>query len=115
LILKPWGACAAPQYWTINSTKLEDWTMNKRLAYLDSFSGLVPCTVLAIEPQPWPNPYGRLHIRVRINADRGAYRKGQETTYSCERVIPRENVIRRRAMSGARIIGGWNWAERLNS
>lgn len=87
--------------------------MDKRLAYLDSSFGLVPCRVESVEPMEWPNPYGKTHVRVTVTADRGCYKRGQETTYSEWRVIPRESVINRRSMSGARVVGNWNWTERL--
>src|SRR5262245_55086537 len=82
------------------------------LAYLDTFSGLVPCTVLSVRHTP--NCVGRAEftIEVRLNATRGAYKRGEvihdETPLH---VFPRSHVIglHRRGGSRTRLLGGYDW------
>jgi hypothetical protein len=73
------------------------------LAYLDTFSGLVPCRVVGIYTSGRPI--------IRLTATRGAYRKGEELIPEIPRnVVPRANV--RFHKYGARIVGRYHWAER---
>lgn len=81
--------------------------MNKRLAYFDSFAGLVPCVVQAVHDDGC--------VTIRMTATRGGWERGTIVGMPGRHVIPRENVIRKRSMSGARIVGGWDWAKRFNS
>jgi hypothetical protein len=72
------------------------------LAYIDSFSGLVPCKVLAVEP----GPYGTsgTWARVRVTAPRPAYRRGEETAGAVGRsIVARRQVLR--VQHSTRIIG----------
>jgi hypothetical protein len=70
------------------------------LAYLDSLTaGLVPCRVLKI----FDGEYGKSAL-VRFTAARGCWSRGQQYEAAVRRVVPRAAVIRRRSMSGPRIL-----------
>jgi hypothetical protein len=70
------------------------------LIFLDSFSGLVPAKVTGY------TPHGE--ITVKVTGTRGAYRRGERTTFTPSGCIPRAHVHVR---SGHfRIIGGWTFA-----
>lgn len=75
------------------------------LAYLDTFAGLVPVRVLSVteEPREGPGPYfdltfggARTTIRakVKVTANRGAYKVGDEIESSSIDVVPRDAVRR---------------------
>jgi hypothetical protein len=64
------------------------------LAYLDSFAGMVPCTVL----QVGESGLGRVaagagegSVTVRVNVSRGGYRRGEEITVRAFDVVPRSH------------------------
>jgi hypothetical protein len=62
------------------------------LAYLDTFTGMVPAKVLAIEPNMTYGRPSRAMLTCLVTATRGAYIKG-ERVWVCEsQVIPRTNV-----------------------
>ncbi|MEV6444737.1 hypothetical protein [Amycolatopsis sp. NPDC051716] len=71
------------------------------LVFLDSFSGLVPAKVTGY------TSWG--HITVVVTAERGAYRRGERTTFRPSGCVPRAHV---RVRSGHyRIFGAWTFAE----
>lgn len=65
------------------------------LAYLDTFSGLIPCKILSVTDRR--NYYGTVEtdVTVKVTADRKAYRKGETVTSDPRHVVPRANVHRR--------------------
>ena len=69
------------------------------LIFLDSFSGRGPAKVTGYTP--------RGEIAVKVTARRGAYRRGEHTTFTPSGCIPRAHV---RVRSGHfRIISGWTF------
>ena len=67
------------------------------LIFLDSFSGLVPAKVTGY------TPHGE--ISVLVTASRGAYRRGEHTTFTPSGCVPRAHV---RVRCGQfRIFGAW--------
>jgi len=72
------------------------------LAYLDSFSGLVPCRIAAVAD--WDDSTSL--ARIQFTATRGAYRKGEFDTVPLRRVIPRNAVFKR---NGAIMIKRYQW------
>ena len=69
------------------------------LIFLDSFSGLVPAKVTGYTP--------RGEISVLVTATRGAYRRGEHTTFSPSGCVPRAHV---RVRCGQfRIFGAWTF------
>lgn len=72
---------------------------NGDLVYLDSFSGLVPAKLLAHDGE---------YATVRITGTRGAYRRGDVTTFGLRYVVPRNHVYYR--FPHFRIGGNWTFA-----
>ena len=69
------------------------------LIFLDSFSGLVPAKVTGYTP--------RGEISVLVTATRGAYRRGEHTTFTPSGCVPRAHV---RVRCGQfRIFGAWTF------
>lgn len=68
-------------------------------AYIDCFSGLVPCEVVDVLD------FGC--VLVRVTANRGAYRKGEVLQQRGHHVPPREMVRRRKY--GNRILTGYQY------
>lgn len=69
------------------------------LIFLDSFSGLVPAKVTGY------STHGE--ISVLVTATRGAYRRGEHTTFTPSGCVPRAHV---RVRCGQfRIFGGWTF------
>lgn len=67
--------------------------------FLDSFSGLVPAKVTGYTP--------RGEIAVLVTAKRGAYRRGEHTTFTPSGCVPRAHV---RVRCGQfRIFGAWTF------
>ena len=66
--------------------------MNRR-AFYDSFAGLIPAKVIAIEP--WDHG---LNVTLKLTATRGAYRRGEEIVTNASRAVPREAVYMKRGM-----------------
>lgn len=68
------------------------------LAYVDSFAGPLPCKVLSIKAigllGHGPVPSSQHEVRVRLTADRGAYRRGETLTDWAIRVFPRRALRR---------------------
>jgi hypothetical protein len=76
------------------------------LAYVDTFSGLVPCKVLrVIEPCTLSVTSGR--IEVKLTATRGAYKRGEVLIETGQDVVPRERVYVRAYQQ--RIQNGFVW------
>jgi len=74
-------------------------------AYYDTFAGLIPCKVLAIEQAGYGFRCGPYNvIRFKLTADRGAYKKGEILTADAMRVPP-QKMIRRRKYSSTIITG----------
>lgn len=69
------------------------------LIFLDSFSGLVPAKVTGYAT--WGD------IKVQITAERGAYRRGEHTTFTPSHCVPRKHVRTRRGHY--RIFGSWTF------
>ena len=70
------------------------------LAYVDSYSGLVPCKVLAIEAAQ----YGGHIAYVRYTAQRGLYKRGETGKHNACHVVPRDAVRRFRGQFWPRIL-----------
>src|SRR5262245_45423898 len=82
------------------------------LAYLDTYSGLIPCTVLRVVPQ---TDRKRTSIAIRLNATRGAYKRGETLLGSPSDVFPRSHVVGRfRRYCGATLIGGYDWRAHID-
>lgn len=79
------------------------------LAYIDSFSGLVPCRALAMYEHKEPGTmYAVTYCKVKITADRGAYRRGQYLDVTARIVVPRESVYRR---NGQYFVAPYRWRD----
>lgn len=80
------------------------------LAYHDSFSGLIPCRILAAES----DGSGAIRFRVRYTGRRAglpdAFKAGEESTWAARVIVPRD-VIRRRG--GCAYVGRYAWADRF--
>lgn len=92
--------------------------METRLAYWDSFSGLVPCKVIRVETSPdpdWNDAFGHKYCVVAIlTANRGPYRKGEQIAQSPAHIWPRDCAKPKRGTYGQTyIVGKYNWQERL--
>jgi hypothetical protein len=69
----------------------------RTLAYLDTFAGLVPCVIVAIDGESiGRRAVGEKSITIRLTATRGAYKRGEILRESAVDVPPRNCVIRRR-------------------
>ena len=91
---------------------------NNRLAYWDSFSGLVPCRVIRIERSPdpdWRDPFGHDYGVVAVlTASRGPYRCGERIAQSPMHVWPRDCVRNKRGTYGrTKIVAPYDWAARI--
>lgn len=62
------------------------------LAYLDSFSGLVPCRIIAVGD--WSDRNSE--CRVQYTATRGPYKRGQFDTWPLRNVVPRSAIRHRK-------------------
>jgi hypothetical protein len=51
------------------------------LAYYDTFAGLIPCEVVRVT--------SRMDVTVKLNANRGAYKRGEVCNTTASLVIPR--------------------------
>lgn len=61
------------------------------LAYVDTFSGMVPCVVVGVLRESHGFIVGdRDSVTVRLTADRGAYKRGEITSASASNIIPRK-------------------------
>ena len=75
------------------------------LAYIDSFAGLVPCKVIAIETDKDSSPLTINYIRVKVTArNNRAYRFGQIVELTGRAIVPRDRV------KGNRILP-YSWKE----
>lgn len=82
--------------------------MQSLFAYLDTFSGLVPCKVLCGDP--------RGGVRVKVTATRGAYKRGELVTMAQNWVYPRDCLRRVRGSYGTRIsLAPYDWNKRLSN
>jgi hypothetical protein len=61
------------------------------LAYFDSFSGLIPCRIVAVGD--W-NDAGSM-ARVKFTAKRGLFERGEFYTTPLRNIVPRHAVYRR--------------------
>lgn len=82
------------------------------LACFDSFSGLIPCKVIAVQDSNKANPEfaGRTlgcEVTAVLTAPRKAYRKGETIKGTALNIIPRP-FIRRRNHSVV-VVGGYRW------
>jgi len=82
------------------------------LAFLDSFSGLIPCKVIKIDDFFANNPAlaGRSSsclITVQLTEKRGAYKKGEVHTGNALNIVPRNHI--RYSNGIPRIVGGYVW------
>ena len=62
-------------------------------AFFDSYSGLIPCVVLAVKAGP--HSYGGemdAMVTFRLTAERHGYKKGETLTFSAGMVVPRKAV-----------------------
>ena len=75
-------------------------------AYIDSFSGLVPCKVTRIERDAGLN-YVTVKVTGRANR---AYTYGQELTLTGRAIVPREKVTGLYSMRGPRI-APYDWRD----
>lgn len=80
------------------------------LAYLDTFSGMVPCKVVDITTErAWMSDMERPVVVVKLTATRGAYRRGEVIPMPPEHVVPRSSV---RVRSGQyRIRNDYAWVK----
>jgi hypothetical protein len=73
------------------------------LAYLDTFSGLVPCRVLAVH-----GAAPRAMLTVTVTATRGAYGRGEVLEDRLDvMVVPRRHIVTRNGR--LKIVGSWQW------
>lgn len=62
------------------------------LVYFDSFVGMLPCKVLAIDRVGSWVTSSRQNVTVRLTAKRGAYKIGETLTVSSLHVCPRKSI-----------------------
>lgn len=84
------------------------------LAYYDSFSGLIPCKVLAVNDAMAGKELAGFssfcRVSVRLTAKRGAWEKGEVVESDALKVVPRTHIRGLRSRSCMpRIIGGYRW------
>jgi hypothetical protein len=72
-------------------------------AYLDSFTGLIPCKVLSIVGNSTPFASSTHCVTVEITGNGRAYKKGQQETTNSIRVIPRKAIRRRKYSTTIRL------------
>ena len=87
----------------------------KTPAYFDTFAGLVPCKVIAIndanagvkgmDGRDWTGCTSGCEVTFKLTANRGAYKRGEVLTDNALHVIPRSYV------RGNRILGGYRWTK----
>jgi len=79
------------------------------LAYLDSFGGMLPVTVLEVITPGfgWRVAPASGEIRVRLNVTRSGYARGEIITEPAHKIVPRRQV-RQHAYSD-RIDSGYAW------
>ena len=92
--------------------------MSARLAYWDSFVGLIPCRVVRIEKSPdpnWRDPFGRDYgVVATLTADRGPYHRGERIAQSPAHIWPRDYVRSKRGTYGqTKIVAPYDWSARL--
>lgn len=71
------------------------------LAYLDCFTGMIPCKVVAVVREL---DYHYVNVTIKLTASRGAYHAGEVLNENSLHVVPRDCVIVRKGCS-TRIIG----------
>ena len=94
--------------------------MKKRLAYWDSFSGLVPCKVVGIErfiDPDYTDVFGHLYMVVAVlTVNRGPWRRGEQIVWSPAYIWPRDCVKPKRGTYGRTcIVARYDWRERVAS
>lgn len=62
------------------------------LAYLDSFAGMIPCTVLEVARPGigYQAAPASGEITARVNVTRGGYRRGELVTRGAHDIVPRD-------------------------
>jgi hypothetical protein len=83
------------------------------LAYLDTFSGLVPVKVVRVITGGYGwvqagSPEREGHLEVKVTAPRGPYKKGELVKTKAGNVVPRKHVRARKY--GSRILSNYIWA-----
>ena len=76
------------------------------LAYYDTFSGLVPCRIVAVGD--WSDQTSE--ARIQITATRAAYKRGEFLTTSLRHVVPRDSIRQRR---GYQTISPYHWNTKI--
>ena len=78
-------------------------------AYLDSFGGMLPVTVLevVIPGDGWQVAPPSGEIRVKMNVTRAGYRKSEIIISSAHNIVPRSQVIHREYSD--RVISLYRW------
>lgn len=77
------------------------------LAYVDSFSGLVPVKVVSLEKQ------GTYHwVNAKVTADHRIYKRGEIVSFGSGSVMPRNHRYTRRG--NILSFGCWSWIDPAN-
>ena len=92
--------------------------MNDRLAYWDSFSGLVPCKVIRVEEAPdldYTDAFGYRYCVVAVlTVDRGPWRRGERIAQSPVHVWPRDCTKPKKGTYGQTyVVAPYDWRQRL--
>lgn len=93
--------------------------MNPRLAYWDTFAGLVPCRVLSISTNGNAS-VDRLtsddaYIRIEITARRGPYERGENQIVAPFHLWSRQHVRRSRRGPSYVVVAPHDWRQILES
>ena len=78
---------------------------DNRLAYWDTFSGLLPCRAIGFDHEA---------LTIELTVDRGPYKRGELHTVSVLHVWPRDCAWPKRGSFGLIwIVLGYNWRNRV--
>lgn len=80
--------------------------MTSKLAYFDTFTGLIPCKVTGIRVY---NEFGHYEVTFTLTATRGAYRRGETLSARPLYVIPRKNITVRNGQYHIKADYSWAW------
>jgi len=62
-------------------------------AYIDSFSGLIPCTVLTVAQECSGKIVGfKDDLVVRVDKTTGCYIRGESVSFAAHKIVPRAQV-----------------------
>ncbi len=87
---------------------------NPRLAYWDSFAGLIPCRVVRYDAAIDPG-YPACVVAV-LTATRGCYQRGERIAQDCRNIWPRDCVRAKRGTFGTvKIVAPYDWGARLRA